>query len=212
MSTASDVELLVRWGKGEAEAGQALTRRHFVAIRAYFLTKAPYEHAELVKEMFARMLAQRSTYNSRASFRVYAYGIARALLVEHARRRSGGDATLDPLGSSAAALDAGRPAPGLSEGSHHGALFEALRQLPLREQERLELCYFQGLAAGEIAMLDEAREDTVRTQLREALGRLGTQLGRTRPGSPLGPHEVEAALNDARSGLSNLRLAPTAAG
>jgi RNA polymerase sigma-70 factor (ECF subfamily) len=210
MSTASDVELLVRWGKGENEAGQALTRRHFVPIRAYFLTKAPYEHAALVKELFARLLAQRSSYSSRSSFRVYVYGIARALLVEHLRRR-GGDAALDPLGVSAAALDAGRPAPELSEGSHHRALFDALRQLPLGEQEQLELYYFQGLTAVEIATLVGAREDTVRTALREALGRLGARLGGASSGK-LGLDEVEAQMNDARSGLSNLRLVSPTAG
>jgi RNA polymerase sigma-70 factor, ECF subfamily len=208
MSAASDVELLVRWGKGDNEAAQALTRRHFVPIRAYFLTKAPYEHAELVKELFARLLAQRASYSSRASFRVYAYGIARALLVGHLRRR-GGDAALEPMGVSAAALDAERPAPELSEGSCHGELFAALRQLPLREQERIELYYFQGLTAVEIAALDDAREDTVREGLREALGRLAERLGEGRAGT-LRSDEVEAQLDDARTGLSNLRLAPTA--
>lgn len=210
MSAASDVELLLRWAKGEAEAGQALTRRHFVPIRAYFLTKAPYEHAELVKETFARMLAQISSFSSRSSFRVYAYGIARALLVEYFRRLRR-DAALDPMGSSAAALDEGRPAPVLGEGPHYHELFDALRQLPLREQEMLELCYFQDLAAGAIATLSGAQEDAVRTQLREALGRLGERLGRGRSGK-LGHGEVEDLMKAARAGLSNLRLVVASAG
>jgi len=209
MSATSDVELLVRWGKGEAEAGQALTRRHFVNIRAYFLTKAPYDHAELVKEMFGRLLALRSSFKSRAGFRVYTYGIARTLLVEYFRRLRR-DEALDPMGSSAAALDEGRPKPVLGEGPNYYELFDALRQLPLREQDLLELSYFQGLAASEIAMLDEAQEDTVRTQLREALGRLGERLGGAR--SKLAPDAVEGLMNEARAGLSNLKLFVTSAG
>ena len=208
MSAASDLELLVRWGKGEAAAGQDLTRRHFVTIRAYFLTKAPYEHGELVKETFARLLPQLSSFKSRSSFRVYVYGIARALLIEYFRRLRR-DPALDPMGSSAAALDEGRPKPVLGEGPHYYELFDALRQLPLREQEMLELSYFQGLAAGEIATLYAAQEDTVRTQLREALGRLGERLGKARK---LGHDEVEGLMNEAREGLSNLRLIVTSAG
>lgn len=214
MSMASDVELLVRWSRGEAEAGKALTLRHFVAVRAYFLTKAPHDHAALVKEVFARMVAQRGSYSSRTSFRVYVFGIARALLVEYLRRL-GGDTAADPMGSSATVLDAGRPAPELAEGTHFRELFDALRKLALRDQDLLELHYLQGLTVVEIVTLLKVPEATVHAQLRDALGRLveryRERVGKAAP-STLGPDEVARWLVDARAGLANLRMTPAAAG
>lgn len=172
MTQASDAELLVRWQGGDLPAGDQLASRYFTVLRAYFLTKAPNDYEDLVSATFLRLIDKRGGYRGQASFRVYLFGMARMILLEHFRalRR---DDRFEPMLSSVAELERGRLSSILAARGRHRLLVDALRRLELADQELIEFYYWQGLSAREIAELHGLVEATVRSRIRAALGRVG---------------------------------------
>ncbi len=208
MCDDADLDLLARWEAGDSAAGNALTLRYFVIVRAYFVTKAPHDYEDLVQETFSRLLIKRESFQHRSSFRVFLFGIAHMVLLEHfrARRR---DRCFDPMESTAADLNDARPSSLLAERERHRLLFDALRGLKLREQELLELYYFQRLTAGEIARLHEAPEPTVRTRIRAAIRALakGYQaLADRTHDDTLDEGAFEKWMKDIQIGLAKIRI------
>lgn len=208
MDDVEDRDLLTRWGDGDSAAGEALARRYFVIVRAYFMTKVPFDYEDLVQETFSRLLRKRDTYQGRSSFRVFLFGIAHMILLEFFRKKRRNE-RFEPMESSAADLGGGRASSLMAEREHHRLLFDALRSLVLREQELLELYYWQGLTAGEIAALHEAPEPTVRTRIRAALKRLGKayrELSAQAHDRELHEDDFEGWMKEIQQGLGELRL------
>ncbi len=214
MADDSDLELLDRWANGDTAAGNALTRRYFVIVRAYFMTKVPLDYEDLVQETFSRLLRKRDQFRRESSFRVYVFGIAHMVMLEHfrARRR---DHRFEPMESSAADLGGARASSILAERERHRVLFDALRNLALREQELLELYYWQKLTAGEIAQLQSVPEPTVRSRIRAALKRLRTAFGQLSGKAherDLDEDDFESWMNEIQQGLAGIRIDAAAAG
>ncbi|MCH9682326.1 MAG: RNA polymerase sigma factor [Deltaproteobacteria bacterium] len=208
----TDADLFERWAAGDAAAGEALTRRYFIIVRAYFLTKVPFDYEDLVQDTFSRLLVRREHFQGRSSFRVYLFGIAHMVLLEHFRARRRNE-RIDPMASSAADLGGARASSIIAEREHQRLLFDALRGLVLHEQELLELYYWQGLTAGEIAALHEAPEPTIRSRIRAALKRLGTGYRELRGQvheRELNDDDFEGWMKEVQAGLGNIRLEPSA--
>lgn len=203
MHEASDIDLLTRWREGDARAGAVLARRHFIAIRTYFVTKVALDHEDLVQETFARMVGKRDSFRGDASFKVYLFGIARMVLLEHFRARHR-DRRVEPMESSAIDLEGARASSVLVELEDHRLLLDALRHLELCDQELLELYYWQDLSAREVAELHGVPEPTVRSRVRAALKRLTsryTELSQQSHKQSLEPALVEGWLQDLRAQL-----------
>lgn len=206
----ADPELLDRWSEGDKSAGEILTVRYFMMIRAYFLNKAPLDHEDLVQETFARLAGMRDRYRGESTFRVFLFGVARMVLLEHfrAKQRSG---RFDPMEQSVADLDGGRASSLMARAQSHRRLLDALRELPLVDQELLELYYWQKLTAKEIAHLQGLPEPTVRSRVRAALKRASRAYDEiaSRPFSDDHDSEIEGWLGELRSELSGLRAQRT---
>jgi RNA polymerase sigma factor (sigma-70 family) len=172
MSEASDAELLARWQAGDLSAGDQLASRYFTILRAYFLTKAPNDYEDLVSATFLRLIDKREGYRAESSFRVYLFGMARMILLEHFRARRRDD-RFEPMQESVAELERGRLSSILAARSRHRLLVDALRRLELGEQELIEFYYWQGLSAREIAEIHGLPEATIRSRIRATLGRVG---------------------------------------
>ena len=207
MVETADGELLDRWRGGDLRAGDALVGRHFATIRAYFLNKAPAEHEDLVQETFVRLLRKRDNYRGASSFRVFLFGIARMILFEHLRARQHAG-RFDPLEQSVADLEGGRMSSLMAQRESHHVLLAALRELPIVDQELLELYYWQKLTAGEIAELQGLPERTVRSRIAAALKRAGKAHAEL-AGQPDARSEAELAgwLAELRAELAGLRVA-----
>jgi RNA polymerase sigma-70 factor (ECF subfamily) len=206
MAEPSDAELLDRWREGDLRAGEALAVRYFVAMRAYFLNKAPAAHEDLVQETFLRLASKRERYRGTSSFRVFLFGVARMVLLEHLRAKQRSE-RFDPIEQSVADVEGGRMSSLLAQHESHRVLLDALRELPLADQELLELYYWQKFTAGEIAAALELPEPTVRSRVRAALKRVGKIYAEL---LGLGQHsdeaEVEGWLGELRLELANLRV------
>jgi RNA polymerase sigma-70 factor, ECF subfamily len=206
MAEPTDAELLDRWCEGDLRSGEALTVRYFTAIRAYFLNKAPAAHEDLVQDTFLRLASKRERYRGTSSFRVFLFGVARMVLLEHLRAKQRSE-RFDPFEQSVADLEGGRMSSLLAQHESHRVLLDALRELPLADQELLELYYWQKITAGEIAAVMELPEPTVRSRVRAALKRVGKiyaeLLGQ---GQAREQDEIEGWLGELRVELANLRV------
>ena len=209
MPEPTDAELLDAWREGDLRSGDALAVRYFTVIRAYFLNKVPAEHEDLVQETFMRLSSKRDRYRGESSFRVFLFGVARMVLFEHLRAKQKAE-RFDPLEQSVADLEGGRMSSLMAQHESHRVLLDALRELPLVDQELLELYYWQKLTAGEIARVQSLPERTVRSRVRAALKRVGKAYAEL-VGQPQVREEaeVEGWLGELRGELAGLRLALT---
>ncbi len=190
---AQDEELLACWQAGDSAAGEQLARRYFPVVRSYFRVKAPAEYQELVARTFLRLVEKRDSYQGKASFRAFVLSIARLILLESFRAKQRVE-RFDPLASSAHAYGGVGVSTLLTKRQELLILFEALRQLPLPQQELLELYYCQQLSAGEIASMLGSVEPTVRTQIRRALLELGKCFRVIEAGTPRTEPPAESEL------------------
>ena len=207
MGEAADVDLLERWCTGDNKAGEALAGRYFMAIRAYFLNKAPAEHEDLVQETFMRLVSKRERFRGDSSFRVFLFGVARMVLLEYLRAKQKAK-RFDPMESSVADVEGGRLSSLLARDEKHTLLLDALRELPLADQEVLELYYWKQLTAREIGELHGLPERTVRSRVRAALKRASKRYAASAE-QPLPDDEdatIEGWLDELRSELSGMRV------
>jgi RNA polymerase sigma-70 factor (ECF subfamily) len=209
MADDSDGELLTRWRDGDKRAGELLASRYFLAIRGYFLNKAPADHEDLVQKTFERLLQKRDRFRGESSFRVFLFGIARMILLEHLRGKQR-DQRIDPMEQSVADLQGGRMSSLLAHRETHRMLLDALRELPLGDQELLELYYWEKLTAREIGQLQAHPEATIRSRLRAALKRLATAYGEIarRPHERDIEGELENWMTEVGSEISGMQVGP----
>jgi RNA polymerase sigma factor (TIGR02999 family) len=177
MSAAPDLTgLFQAWRGGDAAARAALDAEVYAALKrmaggrlAGGRGPATLNPTALVHEAVARLLDARVDACSRAHFYALAALQMRAVLVDHARRRSAGkrgggalQVTLDEALADGAAADADALL------DLHEALQALAREEP-RSARVLELTYFGGVAASELAALLQVSVATVERDL--AFGR-----------------------------------------
>jgi RNA polymerase sigma factor (sigma-70 family) len=211
MSEDSDFQLLEAWRGGDKQAAKVLLNRYFAKLRAYFLQRVAFEHEDLVQETFARLVEAKEQYRGEAPFRVYLFSIARNVLNNHLRIRYKLDNKVEPLDSdtSIADITGKRHSSLLAEREEHRLLIDALRLLPVRYQELLELYYWQGMPGSEIAALFGVVESTVRSRLRTALDNLRRRYGELAAAPhkrDIEPEQVEVWLEELAGKLASLRI------
>ena len=206
-----DIELLERWRDGDSRAGEVLAGRYFMVIRAYFLNKAPAVHEDLVQETFVRLASKLDRYRGASSFRTFIFGIARMILLEYLRSKRR-DARFDPMEQSAVDIEGGRMSSVIARQQSHQLVLEALRELPLVDQELLELYYWQKLTAGDIAEILQLPVPTVRSRIRAALKRVNQGYGKLASSPARGDDELEGWLGELRQQLAGLSVSLVPAG
>jgi RNA polymerase sigma factor (sigma-70 family) len=172
----SDDELLERWRAGDDRAGHRLLERHFVGLRAFLLARV--EDEELVKDMVQDtmlvVLKARDQFRGESKFRTYLYGIARNKVREQMRKLAKDRERFDPASESLADLTGRRQSAILSDKDEVRRLFDALRLIPVETAELLELYYFQDLSVAELAELEGAKANTIKSRLRLARAKLAS--------------------------------------
>jgi RNA polymerase sigma-70 factor (ECF subfamily) len=147
-----------------------LLRRHFSDLRSYFVLKLPNQHEDLVQETFLQLQKSLHNFRADASFHAYLFTIARNVLAGALRKKY--RAQVDPISESLADVTGERQSSLMAEREHVRLLLDALRRLPLAEQELLELYFVQRQPARVLGELYEASEGAIRSRIRTALGRV----------------------------------------
>jgi RNA polymerase sigma-70 factor (ECF subfamily) len=166
-----DRALLQRWVAGDTRAGDRLISHYFAGIRGYFLRRVPHEQEDLVQQTFMTLQQAAPKYRGEGSVRVFIYCIARNMLRRHftnERRRPNFDPNFDSL----ALVGERRLSSLLAEQQHLHALLDALEELPVTQQDLLELYYWQGLTGTEIKDLFAVSEGSVRGKIQRTLAKL----------------------------------------
>jgi RNA polymerase sigma-70 factor (ECF subfamily) len=167
-----ELELLKRWqagGHGSDRAGEILFGRYFQPIARFFQSKCPDAVEDLVQETFLAVQKGRERI-TQTSFRNYLFGTACNMLRTHLRRKT--HEHFDSRQMSIASLS-----PGISSlmaaTDQQRVLQLALQRVPLDDQIVLELRFWEGMTAPQIAeVLDGIPLGTVSSRLRRAIKRL----------------------------------------
>ncbi len=167
-----DLQLLEKWRAGDRRAGNLLFAGHFKGIRTYFFVKFPQEHEDLIQETFSRLVKNRDKFRGDSSLKTYLYRIAIYVGQEHLRRRYkvGGD--FSPTTSSFADVSGRRQSSILAAREDHRLLLDAIWNLPIEQQDLLQLYYWQDLTARQVGEIVELPESTVRSRIRLTITRL----------------------------------------
>lgn len=171
-----DLELLAHWRAGDNRAGSLLVRRHFEGLQRFFSTKAKGHVEDLIQQTFVALVESRDSFRAESTFRTYLFAVARFQLLSHYRsdaRYAGLDFTttsVRDLGTS--------PTGALAVRQERELLLLALQCVPVDQQIALELTYWEGLAAPEVARVLEISENTVYSRLHRARANLRAALER----------------------------------
>ncbi len=177
--TRSDEVLMDEVRAGSPTAFEALYDRHHRRVFTFLLRSLGERRKaeDLLQETFLRVFAHREGWRPSAAFRTWLFTIARNLVVDEFRRRSGArvleggelaETLADPSATPLERAEAGE----LSE-----RFQAAMLELPPSHREVVLLCRFGGLSAEEVAEIIGASPGAVRVTLHRALRRLRDLLG-----------------------------------
>lgn len=175
----TDLELLDAWRGGDARAGNTLFRRYVAQLGRFFRNKVDVGVEDLLQATFLACVEGRDRFRETSSFRTYLFAIARHHLYAYYRRQR---RTVDFTQTSVVDLGASPSGP-LGRREETSALLRALRAIALEHQLVLELTYWEGMKAPEIAEILEIPANTVRSRLSRARAALRQAL-EAGPGSP----------------------------
>ncbi len=174
MTDDDDRALLHRWRDGDAEAGNALFRRHFASIRRFFRNKVtPDEVEDLIQRTFMACVEGQERFREDASFRTFMFAVARNQLLKFFRDRRSHDRNVAPdLGVSSVVALGMTPSSVAAARQDHEVLLQALQHVSVEEQTLLELFYWEGLSGPEIASVLDISHGAVRVRLHRARAKL----------------------------------------
>lgn len=175
--TDLDVLALERYHAGDRAAGLRLFERHVRTVRRYFLNKVRQDGDvdDLVHEVFQVMFNPASGIRAARCFGAYLFGIQQNVLRAYYRLRVD-----EPPTSSVADCGAGNST-WLERQERCQQLLEALRRLPIPQQEVLELHYWEGMPGPRIAELLAIPPGTVASRIRLAKQALLAGMGLPAP-------------------------------
>lgn len=198
----ADLALLDRWCAGDKAAGNELFQRHFTTVCRFFESKTQGEIDELVQETFLACVRRRDEFRRQSTFRTFLFAIARFELYRHWRQRArSGDAIAFETTSLAQLITT--PATRLDRGHASARLLYALRELPLESQLLLELHYWEGFDAAQLAEVFDVEPVTARTRLFRARQQLREHLEAAPGGAALVP-DFDAWVASMREELQNV--------
>ena len=188
--TASDEQLMLRYGEGDLLAFGELYGRHRLGLYRFIAWRSPRAEwvDEIVQDAWASLHHARQRYRPDASFRTYLYQIARNRLFDLLRQHQhvlaaelgpaiGGRDLFDVLADAAQdASVAQLPDSALERKQRADGLHAALRALPGEQREAVVLQQFSGMSVEDIAVLSNVPVETARSRLRYAMRKLRQNL------------------------------------
>jgi RNA polymerase sigma-70 factor (ECF subfamily) len=182
----SDEALMLAYAAGRAPAFDRLYGRHKGPVYRYLLRHLGNagEADELFQDLWMRVVRARESYAPTAKFTTWLYTLAHNRLVDHWRSRGQlGFVSLDEgddeVGSAVDAVPGPRSAEPETQAHSREIgrrLAKALSELPAVQRDAFLLQQEAGLSLAEIAQLTGAGEETVKSRLRYATGKLKAAL------------------------------------
>jgi RNA polymerase sigma-70 factor, ECF subfamily len=161
----ADLELLAQIKARDTEALHAMYLSHHAGLYRFLrLTLAREEAEEVVQDVFVMLWNKPNQFAGRSSVRSWLYGIAKNMCRGHLRgRKTHLELNLELLEGDASHSPQARA---------FEEVLSAVKHLPQREQQVIELVYLGELSLQETATLLKIPLGTVKSRLNSALGRL----------------------------------------
>ncbi len=187
----SDDELLDRFAAGEAAAFGVLLHRYQRPVFNFIArnVRDGEAAADLLQEVFARVIQSAGEFRRSSKFSTWLYAIARNLCVDHMRRMSHRrHASLDAAGGNGIADASAAPfverialeQPDVDRSAAAGRLrnriMQAVESLPYEQREVFLMRQVQQMPFADIAIVVGVSENTVKSRMRYALERLQEAL------------------------------------
>lgn len=183
-SAYSDEELMLSYGRGNAEAFEVLYERHKGPLYRYLLRQCGNAATadELFQDVWMNLIRTRASYTVRARFTTYLFRIAHNRLIDHYRRQSRGI----PVSFSGAdcpdeiSLPAGeqtQPDQRVEGERRIEKLLGLIDALPEAQREAWLLREHSGLSLEQIAEVTGVGVETAKSRLRYAVTRLRRGMG-----------------------------------
>ena len=168
---APDEELMLAYGGGDAGAFETLYARHRGGLFRFVLRAVEDRGVaeELFQEVWVRVIEARERYAPKARFTTWLYTIAHNLLVDHWRKKG---LSLVSLDDEDVASESANPARQAEAREALARLVHALEALPVAQREAFLLNEEGGLSVAEIATATAAGEESAKSRLRYAIGKL----------------------------------------
>jgi len=177
-----DKALMVRYRHGEVAAFESLYARHKGPLYRYFLRQglAAESAAELMQEVWMKIIKSKDRYEPTAKFTTYLYQLAHHCLVDRYRRSahkiaqqiSGDDLDVNLLPAAAGA----NPETDAIRGESAAQFRTALASLPDEQREAFILKQEAGLSLADIAAVTGVNAETAKSRLRYAFSKLRSLL------------------------------------
>jgi len=180
---ASDEELMLRYGRGDARAFEQLYRRHRLPLYRFLLRQVGNAESaeELFQDLWMRVVNSRGRYEARAKFTSWVYAIAHNRLMDF--YRADGRASFLSHEESESILEdtpAAEIAADLRLDRKRSVerLLAALGELPDAQREAFLLQQEGELSIEEIAAATGVGPETAKSRLRYAVAKLRAGLGK----------------------------------
>ncbi len=170
-----DAELVEAFRAGDELAGEALVDKYYGRILGFFRNKVPSRCNDLAQRTFLGCFEGLDRLREPSRFRSFLFGVASNQLRKHYERDRRDDQMLDSGSVSSADLDAS-PSQIVADREQERLLLEGLRNIPLQHQIVLELSYWEGMTAAEIAQALEIPLGTAKTRLRAGRQQLAAAI------------------------------------
>lgn len=174
---------------GDQRAFEALVRRYRKRIFALALhvTGSASEADDIAQEVFLKAYRALAAFEGRSEFFTWVYRITlnRAINARRDRARRGEDTLDDARLELAIAVDArSNPSRETELRQTYARLLRALDQLPVDMRTTVILVSLQGMAHGEVAIIQNVSEGTIAWRMHEARRRLNAAMAPERMARP----------------------------
>jgi RNA polymerase sigma-70 factor, ECF subfamily len=187
MAIDSDLELMLRVSRGDADSFGVLLNRHRGPLLSYFvrMVRDRALAEDLAQEAFLRVYQARERYQPEARFTTWLYRIATNLALNALRDRHSEpvvlEAALDSGNESTSPLDRapdGRPTveERLAESDRQRFIRQAIEALPEKQRAAVILHKYQDVDYRQIASILKVSESAVKSLLFRAYESLRTRL------------------------------------
>jgi RNA polymerase sigma-70 factor (ECF subfamily) len=178
LSQASDEELMLRYGRGNADAFAELYGRHKGALYRLMLRSCESQALaeELYQDVWAGVIDARERYKATAKFATWLYSVAHHRLVDHYRKQGRWDDCFssddDDAAACAAAPEYHEPERQTDINRQIATFLSCLEQLPAPQREVFLLREEAGLTASAIAAVAGAGLEAIKSRMRYAISGL----------------------------------------
>ncbi|MFO1426592.1 MAG: RNA polymerase sigma factor [Steroidobacteraceae bacterium] len=184
-----DAALMQAYAAGDLRAFERLYARHKGPLYRYLLrhTRDRALADDLFQEVWAKLIAARSRYESRAKFQTFLFTLAHNAFIDHCRRASVRPVAVAQLGNAEdddpesaherlPAPEREQPEQRAEQAQVRAALRSALDALPPEQRDVFLLYEEGGLSLEDIASVTGVGAETAKSRLRYAVAKLRTAM------------------------------------